>query len=170
MDYRIQHFLWSLPLCRAGLLNMLPHLLKEYVEVQILHKWNSRPCSGLYFTQLVFQHWSLYLLFSNICAKKTRQLRSECTIKRFLEFKWAELVTFTEPFLSSSISLVELFLFRTKQFFCDPTKILSMLFFCMFLPNKCTSSLLHHTRDPFSQMLPNLLKESYGSMHLTSIM
>jgi len=50
MDYRIQYFLWSLPLCRAGLLNMLTCLLKAYVEVQILHKWNAGPCSGLYFT------------------------------------------------------------------------------------------------------------------------
>lgn len=59
--YRIQHFLWSLPLCRAGLLNMLPCLLKAYVEVQILHKWNAGPCSGLYFTH------SIPALEFNIC-------------------------------------------------------------------------------------------------------
>lgn len=123
MDYRTQHLLWSLSLCRAGLLNMLPRLLKEYVEVQILHKLNTGPCSGLYFTQLVFQHQSLYLLFLNICAKKTQQFRSEWTIKRFLKFKWAELVTFTEACLNSSISSVESLLFCTKQIFCDQTGI-----------------------------------------------
>lgn len=56
MDYRIQHFLWIVPLCKAGLLNMLSSFLKAYVEVQILHKWNAGPCLGLYFTQLVVQH------------------------------------------------------------------------------------------------------------------
>lgn len=61
------------------------------------------------------------------------------------------------------------FFFCTKPIFCDQTEIFSMLFCCMFLRSKCTSSILYHNRDPCSQMLPNLLKGSYVSMCLTSI-
>lgn len=49
--------------------------------------------------------------------KKTQQLRIECTIKRFLKFKWVEVVTFTDTYLNSAFFSRSISLFVQSQFF-----------------------------------------------------
>lgn len=39
------------------------------------------------------------------------------------------------------------FFFSTKPIFCDQTGIFSMLFCCMFLPNKCSSSIPYQSKE-----------------------
>lgn len=119
--YRIQHFLWRLPLCRAGLLNMLPCLLKVYVEVQILHKWNAGPFSDLYFTR------SIPALEFNICFswifvwRKHNSSELNVQLKDFLNsngLKWSlSLIP-----MSSLLSSAEVFLYLYKANFLWPDK------------------------------------------------
>lgn len=112
---------------------------------------------------------SISALEFNICfshffsPKKTQYLINQWKIERAVKYNCFEVVSSTESCQNFLLPLLY------KASFCDETEKFSILFWCVFLPSKCTSSIPYHNRDSYFQMLPNLLKESYGSVLFTSI-